>query len=247
MSGRKSLPTPAPSRLKGTQTTDGHATMAGTLLSRTFQRTRSSSLAAKLSGPGVSSSRNELERYFDRLASPERKGGTEIIRERGVQRLCKDLSIAKDSFDMYVLVWKLGATQSGCIPRADWLSSVYHYKIESLVHLRRHLSEWVKEARGNDFIQFVGDLYDYVRGEDARMMQPAIAARAWALLFTEEPRIESWIKWYSTVYNRDVTRDIWRHVPLFFSTFSDLSLYSNDGMWPCAFDEYVEWCRTSTE
>ncbi|KEG15461.1 DCN1-like protein 2 [Trypanosoma grayi] len=194
---------------------------------------------------GVPSGRNEMESYFERLLALGRVNGLDAMGAKGIEQLCGDLSITLNSFEMYTLIWKMGITRGGCIPRADWLTTMYAYKIKHPIDLKLNLTEWVKEAREEAFIEFYNELYDYIRGEEARLMPADNAIKAWAVLFAHEPRIRSWIEWYTVVHKRDVTRDVWRQLAVFFSTVPKIEVYSVEDKWPSAIDSYVEWCVSS--
>ncbi|AAZ10639.1 hypothetical protein, conserved [Trypanosoma brucei brucei TREU927] len=195
-------------------------------------------------GTASSTGRTEMERYFENFASMDSAEGLETIGPKGIQHLCEDLAIKRDSFEMYTLIWKLGITRGGCIPRSDWLNMVYNYNIEVPVELKRRLREWVKDARGPSFVEFYSELYDYIRGDSARMMLPETAARAWDVLFRGDQQVAQWIRWYTGFYDCEVTRDIWRHVALFFNTGENATPYRKEDAWPTAFDLFAEWRET---
>ncbi|ORC93837.1 DCN1-like protein 2 [Trypanosoma theileri] len=189
--------------------------------------------------------RNDMETYFESLLALDRSDGLDAIGTKGIARLCEDLCIAKDSFEMYTLIWKMNITRGECIPRTDWLSTMYTYKVEQLLNLRMLLSEWVKEAKSTAFNEFYSHLYDFIRGEDARLMPTDRAIKVWGILFEHDPRIKSWIQWYSLVYMRDVTRDVWQQLGLFLSKVPNIEAYRVGDKWSSAIDNYVEWYKSS--
>ncbi|ESL06406.1 hypothetical protein TRSC58_05921 [Trypanosoma rangeli SC58] len=187
--------------------------------------------------------RSDMEALFDRLFICDRVEGVDAFGMNGIYSLCGELEIQRDSFEMYALIWKMGITRGDCVPRLDWLKTMYTYKIDQPHDLKKILVEWVKEAREGAFKEFYNSLYDYIRGEGARLMSHEMAVKAWAVLFEGEPRILPWINWCSTVYKQDVTRDLWRQIEVFLSTVPTNEAYSVDDKWPTAIDNYVEWCK----
>ncbi|RNF26563.1 DCN1-like protein 2 [Trypanosoma conorhini] len=190
--------------------------------------------------------RSDMEALFERFLSRDRVDGVDAFGMNGIYRLCGELEIEPDSFEMYALIWKMGVTRGGCIPRADWLKTMYTYKIDQPQDLKKILVEWVKEARGDAFKEFYNALYDYIRGEEARLMPCGTAVKAWGVLFQRAPRIEQWINWCSTVYKRDVSRDLWREIEAFLSTVPNNEAYSAEDKWPYVIGDYVEWCKASS-
>nr|CCD14303.1 unnamed protein product [Trypanosoma congolense IL3000] len=202
-------------------------------------------LTSKLMQPTSQvSGKTEMERIFEFLSTTDSADGPDNIGQKGIQLLCEELGIRRDSMEMYTLIWKLGVTKSGCIPRYDWLGMVYNYNIESVYDLKLKLREWVKESTGPALTECCCELYDFIRGDNARLMLPETAARAWKTFFGCDPRVEEWIKWYTTVYREEVTRDIWNHVPVFFSNQENATPYRKEDKWPSAFDLFVEWRDT---
>ncbi|RNF00512.1 DCN1-like protein 2 [Trypanosoma rangeli] len=207
------------------------------------KRSHRGSFASKISFTG--NARSDMEAIFNRLLNCDRVEGVDAYGMKGIYSLCGELGIQPDSFEMYALIWKIGVTRGDCVPRVDWLKAMYTYKIGQLHDLKRILVEWVEEARGDSFKEFYNALYDFIRGEGARLMPHKMAVKAWAVLFQGKPCILPWINWCSTVYKQDVTRDLWRQIEVFLSTVPTNEAYSADGKWPTAIDNYVEWCKSS--
>lgn len=189
--------------------------------------------------------KGEMDSCFDRLRQLD-KGeiGPEELGPRGLQQLCTELGITVGSLEMMVLLWKLGAVRNGSLSRAEWLFAMYNSNVDSLFQLRGKAQEWVKLVRENEeaFAQMYNFLYDYVRGESERLMTPAAAVNAWAVLFPANKMAERWSGWVLSEYNRPISRDVWRQLRLFLKE-SNYDSFESNGRWPTAFDDFVAWVQ----
>lgn len=188
-------------------------------------------------------SRSEMENCFDRLRALDKSDNVDIMGLQGIHQLCTELGIAADSFEMMVLMWKLGAIRKGCITRWEWLTSLYTNEVDQFHQLRTFLGEWVTEVskKGSSFAEMYYFLYDFIRGENDRLMAPRTAVQAWDVLLKDEKMLPSWNKWVVTEYKRSISRDLWRQLWVLFSSVKSLSDFDPNGRWPTAIDDFVEW------
>lgn len=177
---------------------------------------RASSVSSKPSVTQFQSkgARNEMELHFDRYCSLERSLQTEGITGRGLAQLFSEIAVPPSSLDCFAVLWKLGATQKGCVTRSEWIMAMYAHGIESLSQLKLKAAEWAKDVRSNDgsFLLMYNFVYDYVRGEGDRCMSLANATKAWDVLLEKKKRYPQWKLWAADHIKSDVTRDLWRQV-----------------------------------
>lgn len=163
--------------------------------------------------------RNEMELNFDRFCSLERASQTDSITGRGLAQLFSEIGVAPNSLECFAVLWKLGATQRGCVTRAEWVMAMYTHSIESLAQLKLKAAEWAKDVHGNGgtFLLMYNFLYDYIRGEDDRCMSLANATKAWDVFFERKNRYPQWKAWVGDHVKSDVSRDLWRQVGVLFT------------------------------
>ncbi|KPI88258.1 hypothetical protein ABL78_2682 [Leptomonas seymouri] len=204
--------------------------------------------AAQLQSKGA---RTEMELNFDRYCSLEKSSQADIVAGRGLSQLLSEIAVAPYSFDYYVVLWKLGATQRDCITRSEWVMTVYARGIESLTQLKTRVVEWVKEVRGSDasFLLMYNFLYDYIRGEDDRCMSLETAMKAWNVLFEKKEQLTQWQLWASSHVNTDVSRDLWRQVGLMFMMDTDPRKCDGGGnssaVFPMVIAEFLKQNKTA--
>lgn len=168
---------------------------------------------------------------------------------KGLQQLFTEVNVASGSFEMYVLLWRLGAIRHEQVTRSEWLVSMYANNTEQLTQLRAKLPEWVQEIKANRhdaFPEMYNFLYDYIRGESDRQMSVAHAASVWPTLIpvTDAKLVGHWVQWVVTEYARPISRDLWRQAWLYLSGVAGVpcaELVHDNGKWPTAVDDFAIW------
>lgn len=96
------------------------------------------------------------------------------------------------------------------------------------------------------------------RPEGSRNLPMEVAVDIWKLFFTPDKGgmkwntkdlhwLDWWLDFYTTTVRRPVNKDLWEQTgELVGKTMEkgrDLSWWSEDGSWPIAIDEFVEWVK----
>ena len=198
----------------------------------------------------VGRTRSEIEQSFDKLRQLDKlDDSTDAIGPKGIQQLCVEVGVPHGEFDMYVMVWKMGATQSGCVTRSEWMHATYIHKIEHLGMLKSSIPQWRNAVKEDEtlFTEMYFHLYDFVRGDDEKLLASNKALKAWQVLLPENerfPLLSSWATWVATEYKRSITRDVWRQLWEFARrTKANLASYDPNEKWPTALDDFVEWAK----
>jgi DCN1-like protein 1/2 len=194
--------------------------------------------------------RSDIEQAFDKLRQLDKLDeGTDAIGPKGIQQLCVEMGIPHGELDMYVMVWKLGATQSGCVTRSEWNHSTYIHKIEHLGMLKSSIPQWRNAVKDDEsmFTEMYFHLYDFIRGDDEKLLASEKALKAWQVLLPENerfPLLSQWALWVATEYKRSITRDVWRQLWEFGKRYKgNLASYDPNEKWPTALDDFVEWAQ----
>ncbi len=195
--------------------------------------------------------RSQMEQDFDKLRLVDQPAMDDTMGPRGLQSLCTELGIVFNELEMFVLVWKLGATQSYCIAKSEWLHSAYAHKIDHIGQLRTMLATWKTAVKDdpNQFAEMYSQIYDFIRGDDEKLLPLDKAVRAWHVLLPENERfpfLPLWVQWATQQYKRPVSRDVWRELLQFSMRIKDLTQYDSNDKWPSAMDDFVEWALEHT-
>jgi DCN1-like protein 1/2 len=194
--------------------------------------------------------RSEMEQIFDKYRTMDRLDETmDAIGSKGLTQLCSDVGATYGDLDSYILIWKLGATQSGCITRSEWMHGMHQWKIEHLGTVKTLLPQWKAQVQEDEttFTEMYFQLYDFVRGDEDKLLPVEKALKAWQVLLPEAerfPMFTMWAQWITTEYKRNVTRDLWRQLWEFTRKIGkNLAAYDSNDKWPTALDDFVDWAR----
>lgn len=184
---------------------------------------------------------SEIEKYFEFLCHGE---VGDQISCKALEKLVKELHIEWMSFEMFVLMWKLGATRRS-VSRGEWNLTMYDHSITHPLQLRSKIPEWVNDVRqhGEVFTEMYNFLFDFVRDENPRWLDPDKAVAGWKVLLPASPIIQQWCSWVKEVKRCGISRDVWQQIWALFSTTPELENYNLDGKWPSLIDDFVDWYK----
>lgn len=183
---------------------------------------------------------SEIEKYFEFLKQGEI---SDQIGIKGLEILVKELRLEWMSLEMLVLMWKLRATRLGTVTRGEWNLAMYDNGITQQIHLRTKMNEWVANVRNNTetFTEMYNFIYDFIRGENLRWMPVDKALAAWKVLLPPSPIVTQWCHWVKTIFDSEISRDVWQQFWLLVCAHPDLKDYESDGKWPTVLDDFVDW------
>ena len=221
---------------------------AGTSTAANHAATGAGAAAAAGGGAGGGGKRSQMEQEFDRLRALDRLDeGVDAIGPRGLAQLCQEMNIREGESDMLVMAWKLGATQSMCITKNEWVYACYMFKLENLGQLRNVIPKWRELCKEDEtaFSEMYWHAYDFIRADDEKLLPLDKAVKAWTSLLPESkfPFLSQWAQWLTLEYKRPISRDVWRQLLEFARKVSDPSHYDPNDKWPTALDDFVEWLQ----
>ena len=191
--------------------------------------------------------RSDMEMQFDKLRTMDRlDDGVDAIGPKGLQHLCGELGIAFNEIEFYITMWKLGASQSYCMTRAEWMHSVYTWKLDHLGNLKAAIPTWKNSVLNDEglFTEMYHASFDFIRGDEDKLLPLDKALKAWHVLLPEASRFKYftlWAQWMSVEYRRPISRDIWIELWEFARRVKDINQYDPNDKWPTAMDDFVEW------
>lgn len=185
---------------------------------------------------------SEMEKYFEFLKQNDPLPGDQIG-EKALELLVRELAVEWMSFEMLVLMWKLRVSRAHALNRTEWSLAMYDHHITQPMQLRTKLVDWTKECRTdtNSFTEMYNFVYDFLRGDHSPWMPRDIAIQAWSALLSSLPVIPQFCLWVKSVYQKDISRDLWQQLSLLLIAHPDLADFNSDGKWPTAIDDFVGW------
>ncbi|XP_053975511.1 DCN1-like protein 3 [Hylaeus volcanicus] len=189
-------------------------------------------------------SENKINALFDQYKDPHE----DVILADGIERLCNNLQLSPDEFQVLVLAWKLNAEQMCQFTRQEFVTGLKAMKVDSIRAIQTRLPEIVQELTVNS--DLFKDLYRFTFrfGLDVnsgqRILPADMAIVLWKLVFTlrEPPLLSRWLTFLECHHVRGIPRDTWNMFLNFAESIGDdLGAYDDAEAWPSLFDDFVEY------
>ena len=217
-------------------------------ISRFYVRRQHVKPAAAVPTMGISESR-PCDVKLNNLFEVYKEKNEDVIREDGIEALCRDLQVSPDEFKVLVLAWRLNAEQMCRFTRTEFVSGLRSVGVDSIRGIQAKLPELVQDV--NENADSFKDLYKFTFkfGLDApsgqRILLTDMAILLWKLVFTvrEPPILSRWLNFLEKhPMIRGIPRDTWNMFLNFSETVgNDLGSYDDNEAWPSLFDDFVEY------
>ncbi|CAF2673608.1 unnamed protein product [Rotaria sp. Silwood2] len=225
------------------------AKITGTL-SSTLSSSSSSS-DTKQSSSSTSSSSNSSANSIDRRLQlfKHYSGDDQIMSVDGILRLCNDLSIEPDCYEVLLFCFVCRAKQMYSLTKDEFLLGLKTLgnHINNLSDLRTSLFNYDIVPYENEFYIWT---YHYGLIDGQRCVTTQNAISLWRLLYSKaikRPQVlEQWLNYLEQDINNEIpktiTCDTWTIFPQFakFIELNGYKAYDDNEAWPCLFDGFVE-------
>lgn len=197
-------------------------------------------------GKNSSGTKSDIEVQFDKLVqSLQSQDGTDSLHPQHLVVLAEQLGIGEDDIALYVLAWKLKASEPMTIHKREWVDGLLRMRIDTMAKLKMAVPALRNElSDAINFRDFYFFVFDWTRESTAsRYLPNETACTMWPLVFQTKrfPLLKQWLDFIANVYKKGISKDLWRQT-LDFSTV-DLNKYDSNGSWPTAMDEFVAWMK----
>eukprot|EP01064_Diplonema_japonicum_P032676 TRINITY_DN619_c11_g1_i1.p2 TRINITY_DN619_c11_g1~~TRINITY_DN619_c11_g1_i1.p2 ORF type:complete len:248 (+),score=39.86 TRINITY_DN619_c11_g1_i1:31-744(+) len=193
--------------------------------------------------------KTDLEVMFDKYRDMTRDADErDVIWKKGIILMGEDLGVT-DEVTILLLPWKLQSCLSWGIQRGEWFHGLTNAKVTSHVKLRSLFTQLKEEVGGTPevFGEFYGYLYDFLREDRGKHMDPSIAMEYWQKLLAKRFKyLKEWTTYVETAEpfkSRGVSRDLWKQLYEFAASTESLAAHEPDGPYPVLIDDFVEWAR----
>ena len=221
----------------------------------TLSSTISSSSSAE--SKHSSSSNDRRERFFDNYSD---KPSSSLDEQRmsldGILRLCNDLSIEPDSYEVLLFCFLCRAKQMYTLTKQEFLLGLANLgsHIDNLSDLRASLFQWNISSYENEFYMWT---YHYGLIDGQRCLTSCNAISLWRLFYSkgvERPELlDHWLDYLEkdplSEVPKTITCDTWKIFPQFakFIQVHGYSAYDDNEAWPFLFDGFVEHQQKTKE
>lgn len=200
---------------------------------------------SKPAAAAAAAAKPDVEVQFDKLLQTAATTDDSLSPQHLVA-LAGTLGIHEDDIVLYVLAWKLQCKTPMKISRDEWVRGLLGMRIDTMEKLKVAVPVLRNELKtSTNFRNFYNFVFDWVReSPQAKYVSTETACVMWPLIFEGRgfPHLKLWLEFFSSVYKKTVSRDLWRQT----FDFAQISLESYDpsSSWPTAMDEFVEWQKS---
>ncbi|KAH7107337.1 Cullin binding-domain-containing protein [Auriculariales sp. MPI-PUGE-AT-0066] len=208
---------------------------------------------------------------FNTNADPELPATNPAIGSEGLEQLCEAAGINMAGVQPLLLAWLLQCKVMGQITKAEWIAGTQQYRIDTPARIAAILNDldellmtdrsvkaykpkpadaYNREAinsyvldRQAAFTSFYNFWFGLAKG-DARNVELEMACALWGVLLAPKfPLAGTFVEWITEKKTvKGVNKDLWSMLLEFCQTVDPaLSNFDNDGAWPTAIDDFVEW------
>lgn len=192
--------------------------------------------------PGSAAAKPEIEVQFEKLLQTAAINDDSMSPQHLVA-LSAQLGVYEDDIVLYILAWKLQCKAPMKISRDEWVRGLLAMRLDTMEKLKAAIPVLRNELRTpSNFRSFYNFVFDWVReNNQAKYISTDTACAMWPIVFDGRgfASLKLWLEFFSSVYKKTVSRDLWRQT-LDFSQVS-LDAYDPSSSWPTAMDEFVEW------
>jgi DCN1-like protein 1/2 len=212
----------------------------------TLSSTLSSSLDTKHS---TSLNSNSLDRRLQLFKHYSNNRDDEIMTVDGILRLCNDLSIEPDCYEVLLFCFVCRAKQMYSLTKDEFLLGLKTLgnHVDNLSDLRTTLFAYDVSPYENEFYIWT---YHYGLIDGQRCVTTQNAISLWRLFYSKnilKPQIfDRWLNYLEQDVNNEIpktiTCDTWTIFPQFakFIELNGYESYDDSEAWPCLFDGFVE-------
>lgn len=219
----------------------------------TLSSTLSSSLDTKPSSSSSSSSSNStgnsLDRRLQLFKHYSNNHDDNLMSVDGILRLCEDLSIEPDCYEVLLFCFACRAKQMYSLTKDEFLLGLKALgnHVDNLPDLRTALFNYNVSSYENEFYTWT---YHYGLTDGQRCITTQNAISLWRLFYSKnisKPQIfDRWLNYLeedlSNEIPKTITCDTWTIFPQFanFIELNGYAAYDDNEAWPCLFDGFVE-------
>jgi hypothetical protein len=190
------------------------------------------------------STNDRCERLFEQYANHQ-----SVMSLDGILRLCNDLSVEPDSYEVLLFCFLCRAKQMYLLSKDEFLLGLRHvgHRVDNVADLRRALFDYDVLPYEHEFYMWT---YQYGLIDGQRCLMTTHAISLWRLFYSkgvQQPTIlDAWLNFLHDETINDVpttiTCDTWKIFPQFakFIESNDFDAYDENEGWPCLFDGFVE-------
>eukprot|EP01084_Bolivina_argentea_P012840 24042_1 len=196
-------------------------------------------------------SKKTLEKLFDKSYAD--KDDKDIMSESGMIKFFRDVGINPESHETLIVAFLLNCSEMGILLRDEFVNGFHRNGCNDKGDMKKCVQASCASVNGNSkrWKEFYRWVFRHVKEDEKKKTIPTdLAIQLWQIVLQKQkqsmPLLEPWLKFCDKVKDKDmqaISRDVWEQLFDFLKETNSVKEYDDNGAWPVAIDEFVEYCN----
>jgi len=189
--------------------------------------------------------KNKLEKIWNDYADDE---DPTIMSEEGMIKFFKDVGVNPESHETLAISWHLQCSEMGLLQKEEFVSGFSKAGCSDKKDMKRQMAQVCRSLSDQkQFKAFYKWVFHHVKEDDKKKTIPtALAVQLWQIVLGGRnlPLLNKWVEFCGEKQESDlkaVSRDVWEQLYDFLRETKTYKDYDENGAWPVAIDEFIEY------
>jgi len=193
--------------------------------------------------------KSKLEKIWKGYADKE---DPSIMSENGMIQFFKDCGVNPESHETLAISWHLQSSEMGLIQKEEFVDGFSKSGCSDAKDIKKQIQQVCRSLSDQtQFKVFYKWVFHHVKEDDKKKTIPTpLAIQLWQIVLNKQKNsmklLEDWLTFCEKVQDKDmkaVSRDVWEQVYDFLRETQSVDDYDDNGAWPVAIDEFVEYLQ----
>eukprot|EP00484_Ammonia_sp_Unknown_P018877 CAMPEP_0197024110 /NCGR_PEP_ID=MMETSP1384-20130603/4754_1 /TAXON_ID=29189 /ORGANISM="Ammonia sp." /LENGTH=255 /DNA_ID=CAMNT_0042452449 /DNA_START=191 /DNA_END=958 /DNA_ORIENTATION=+ len=194
-------------------------------------------------------SKGKLEKIWKEYADKE---DPSIMSEQGMLQFFKDCGVNPESHETLAIAWHLQSSEMGLFQKEEFVSGFSKSGCSDKKDIKKQIGQVCRSLSDEkQFKEFYKWIFHHVKEDEKKKTIPTeLAIQLWQIVLSTKkhsmPLLEGWLKFSEKAQASNmqvVSRDVWEQIYDFLRETKSVDDYDDNGAWPVAVDEFVEFLQ----
>jgi len=192
-------------------------------------------------------SKSKLEKLWREYADKE---DPTIMSEEGMLQFFKDCGVNPEGHETLAIAWHLQASEMGIFQKDEFVNGFSKSGVSDKKDMKKQIGQVARSlGDAKQFKEFYKWIFHHVKEDDKKKTIPTpLAVQLWQIVLVKHanamPMLDKWLEFCESVQDsslKAISRDVWEQLFDFLKETQSAADYDENGAWPVAIDEFIEW------
>jgi len=194
-------------------------------------------------------SKSKLEKMWKDYADKE---DPSIMSEEGMILFFRDCGVNPEGHETLAIAWHLQASEMGIFQKEEFVNGLSKSGVSDKKEMKKQIQQVARSLSDNkQFKEFYKWVFHHVKEDDKKKTIPTpLAWQLWQIVLVKQqnqmPLLSEWLKYCDEEQDgalKAISRDVWEQLFDFLKETNTIEAYDENGAWPVAIDEFIEWAK----